>query len=128
MRFYLSHDIEIAGNAAHRRRLTFAAKFLPGAIVDTCGNLDTKRMHRAHTAGAAAAWSNHDFTKALGSVLGRPTFLAVPSFGPKLLLGSELAQGLLFSSARVLPEVATTHGYQFAHRTVEDALAALLDR
>ena len=72
--------------------------------------------------------TNHDFTKALGSVLGRPTFLAVPSFGPKLLLGSELAQGLLFSSARVLPEVATTHGYEFAHRTVEDALRSLLDR
>ena len=36
--------------------------------------------------------------------------------------------GLLFSSARVLPAVATTHGYEFAHATVEDALRSLLDR
>jgi len=72
--------------------------------------------------------TNHDFTKALGAVLHRPTFLAVPSFGPKLLLGPELAQGLLFSSARVLPEVATEQGYVFRHRTVGDALAGVLDR
>jgi len=72
--------------------------------------------------------TNHDFTKALGAVLHRPTFLAVPSFGPKLLLGPELAQGLLFSSARVLPEVATEQGYVFRHRTIGDALAGVLDR
>lgn len=72
--------------------------------------------------------TNHDFTKALGAVLHRPTFLRVPSFGPKILLGSELAQGLLFSSARVLPQVAGQEGYVFRHRTVTDALAGVLDR
>ena len=34
---------------------------------------------------------------ALGDVLGRPTFLPIPKFGPKLVLGGELADNLLFS-------------------------------
>ncbi len=72
--------------------------------------------------------TNHDFTKALGAALHRPTFLTVPSFGPKILLGSELADSLLFSSARVAPTVAEGAGYEFRHRTIDAALADVLDR
>ena len=62
-------------------------------------------------------------------MLGRPTFLAVPVVRPKLLLGGELAQGLLFSSARVLPAGGRPPtGYEFHHRTIDDAFAALLGR
>ena len=68
--------------------------------------------------------TNATFTKTLGGVLGRPTLLPVPAFGPKLLLGSDLAENLLFTSARVLPAVATTAGYTFKHPTLEAALAA----
>ena len=67
-------------------------------------------------------------TKTLGTVLHRPTLLPVPSFGPKLLLGSELAQALLFTSQRVVPKVLTDHHFQFAHPTLESALRALLGR
>jgi uncharacterized protein (TIGR01777 family) len=70
--------------------------------------------------------TNAEFTKALGAQLHRPTFLAVPAFGPKLLLGSELAESLLFVSQRVLPEVATAHGYPFRHRTIAEGFAAVL--
>ena len=52
----------------------------------------------------------------------------MPSFGPKLLLGSELAETLLFTSQRVAPGVLTEHGFTFAHPTVEGALRAVLDR
>lgn len=72
--------------------------------------------------------TNAELTKALGSVLGRPTLLPVPEFGPKLLLGGELADELLFSSARVLPAVATAAGYEFRHPTVEQALRGVLGR
>ncbi|CAN5851861.1 TIGR01777 family oxidoreductase [soil metagenome] len=51
---------------------------------------------------APAPVTNATFTDALGAVLRRPTFLPIPSFGPKLLLGSELAHELLFASQRVL--------------------------
>lgn len=72
--------------------------------------------------------TNAVFTKALGRVLHRPTFLPVPSFGPKLLLGSELAESLLYESKRVLPEKLLDAGFEFEHDEIETALAALLAR
>lgn len=70
--------------------------------------------------------TNADFTKALGSVLRRPTFLPVPAFGPKLLLGGELAETLLFESQRVEPAVLEREGYPFRHRDITAALCAVL--
>lgn len=70
--------------------------------------------------------TNAVFTKALGRVLHRPTFMPVPSFGPKLLLGSELAETLLFESKRAVPEVLLEHGFEFEHDEVETALEAIL--
>lgn len=70
--------------------------------------------------------TNAAFTKVLGEVLHRPTVLPVPAFGPKVLLGGELAQQLLFLSQRVQPTVAENEGYTFAHPTLDDALRAVL--
>jgi uncharacterized protein (TIGR01777 family) len=72
--------------------------------------------------------TNAEVTRTLGDVLHRPTLVPVPSFGPKLLLGRELADSLLFISQRVLPGVLTAQGYPFRHPTLEGALRALLDR
>jgi hypothetical protein len=70
--------------------------------------------------------TNRELTRVLGSVLRRPTAIPVPSFGPKLLLGSELAENLLFTGQRVLPTVLAASGYSFAHPTLETAVRALL--
>ncbi|MCX7620005.1 MAG: TIGR01777 family oxidoreductase [Acidimicrobiales bacterium] len=70
--------------------------------------------------------TNREFTKALGAALHRPTVLPVPRFGPKLLLGSELAEELLFTSQRVVPTVLESAGYEFHHRSIEAGLAAML--
>ena len=75
---------------------------------------------------APAPVTNADFTTALGAVVRRPTLLPVPAFGPKLLLGKELAHDLLFTSLRVVPEVLEREGYPFAHREVTEALRAAL--
>ncbi len=72
--------------------------------------------------------TNAEFTATLGSVLGRPTFLPIPRFGPKLLLGGELADNLLFSGQQVLPTVLQRDGYEFRHPDLESALRALLGR
>jgi uncharacterized protein len=72
--------------------------------------------------------TNGEMTKVLGQVLHRPTVVPVPSFGPKLLLGGELADSLLFTSQRVLPAVLTAQAYPFAQPALEGALRALLDR
>jgi uncharacterized protein (TIGR01777 family) len=72
--------------------------------------------------------TNATFTKALGKALGRPTIAPVPSFGPRLLLGAERADALLFTGQRVLPTVLEASGYRFVHPTLEPALRALLSR
>jgi NAD dependent epimerase/dehydratase family enzyme len=43
-----------------------------------------------------------------------------------LLLGPELADALLFTSARVVPNVLTTSGYSFANPTIASALHDVL--
>lgn len=76
-------------------------------------------------ATAPVAATNADITKSLGRALHRPTCLPVPSFGPKLLLGGDLADALLFTSQRVVPKVLSDHGFEFAHRTIDDAFDAM---
>lgn len=72
--------------------------------------------------------TNAEFTKALGEVVHRPTVVPVPRFGPKLLLGGELAEQLLFSSQRVEPAVLTAAGYEFQHPDIASALRAVVGR
>lgn len=70
--------------------------------------------------------TNAVFTKALGRALHRPTFLPIPSFGPKLLVGRELAAALLFEGQRALPRALLDAGYEFRHSNVSTALEAIL--
>jgi uncharacterized protein (TIGR01777 family) len=72
--------------------------------------------------------TNAEFTKTLGDVLGRPTFLPIPKFGPKLVLGGELADNLLFSGQKVVPTALEADGYEFGHPTLDGALRDLLDK
>jgi uncharacterized protein (TIGR01777 family) len=71
--------------------------------------------------------TNAEFTAVLAKVLGRPALLPVPGFGPKLLFG-QLADELLFASARVHPAATESTGYSFQHPTLEPALRQLLTR
>lgn len=77
---------------------------------------------------APGATTNAEFTDVLGDVMKRPTFLPVPKFGPKLLLGGELANELLFTSTRVQPGVAASAGYRFKHPDLDGALRAVLGK
>ena len=72
--------------------------------------------------------TNREFTDVLGDVLGRPTLIPVPAFGPKLIVGADVAQALLFDSARVLPAALADHGFAFEHAGLEAALRAELGR
>ena len=77
---------------------------------------------------APAPTRNREFAETLGDVLGRPTILPVPAFGPKLLLGGELADALLFEGQRVHPAVLEADGFTFEHPTLDVALRAVLGR
>lgn len=72
--------------------------------------------------------TNADFAGTLGDVLGRPTIFPVPRFGPKLLLGGELADALLFDGQRVQPAVLLADGFAFDHADLAAGLRAELGR
>lgn len=71
---------------------------------------------------------NAEFADTFGTVVRRPTVLPVPAFGPRLLLGRERADSLLFESQRVTPAVLLDDGYEFEHVVLESALHAALGR
>ena len=71
--------------------------------------------------------TNAEFTKTLGSVLSRPTFLPVPAFGARLAFG-EMADALLLSSQRVEPAVLKARGFGFRFPRLEPALKHVLHR
>jgi uncharacterized protein (TIGR01777 family) len=70
---------------------------------------------------APNAVTNREFTKTLGRVLRRPTLVRVPGFAAKLAFG-EMADALLLSGARVIPQRLTDSGFAFTHPTLESAL------
>jgi uncharacterized protein (TIGR01777 family) len=68
---------------------------------------------------------NAEFTKTLASVLHRPALFPAPAFALRLVLG-EMADALLLSSQRVLPQKLENLGYRFLHADLKSALAAIL--
>lgn len=73
--------------------------------------------------------TNATFTDAVGDALHRPTFLTIPRAVQHLPLGiGDLVGSLLFSSARVAPDVLTASGFSFAHPELPEALDHLLAR
>lgn len=78
----------------------------------------------AVNATAPSPVTNAAFARALGQALHRPSFLPAPGFALRLLLG-EMADSLLLSGQRAVPQRAELGGYGFSYRTVEAALAAI---
>jgi uncharacterized protein len=71
--------------------------------------------------------TNAEFTATLGRVLHRPTIFPMPAFAARLAFG-EMADALLLSSQRVVPERLMTSGYRFRYPDLEAALRHLLAR
>jgi NAD dependent epimerase/dehydratase family enzyme len=61
------------------------------------------------------------FSKTLGKVLRRPAIAPIPGISMRILFG-ELAKPLLIEGQRVLPSRLEKSGYEFTHKTLEDAL------
>ena len=65
--------------------------------------------------------TNENFSRSLGHVLGRPSWLKAPPFALRLILG-EMADALILGGQRVVPAVAQQHGFVFRYPTLESAL------
>lgn len=68
---------------------------------------------------------NADFGQVLGRVLHRPAFVRTPSFVLRLALG-EMADALLLSSQRAIPERLGRLGYKFMYPELTPALDSVL--
>jgi uncharacterized protein (TIGR01777 family) len=68
---------------------------------------------------------NAEFTKLLAKVMHRPALFPAPEFALRLALG-EMADALLLSSQRVLPQGIEKLGYRFLQPDLKSALAAIL--
>jgi len=68
--------------------------------------------------------TNKAFAAALGKAMHRPAFMAAPAFALRLLLG-EMADALILSGQRAVPERAERGGFPFRYSRLEGALATL---
>lgn len=68
---------------------------------------------------------NAEFAKTLATVMHRPALFPAPAFALRLALG-EMADALLFSSQRVLPQKLQKLGYHFLHAELNSALLAIV--
>lgn len=71
--------------------------------------------------------TNEEFTRTLGRVLGRPTWLPVPAPALRLALG-DLAEEAILASTRVEPRRLLDAGFAFRHPELEPALREALGR
>jgi uncharacterized protein (TIGR01777 family) len=69
---------------------------------------------------------NADFTRVLARVLHRPALFAAPAFGLRLMLG-EMADALLLSSQRVVPQKLLDSRFSFRYAELEAALRRALE-
>jgi uncharacterized protein (TIGR01777 family) len=76
---------------------------------------------------APGAVTNHDYTKTLGRVLGRPTIFPMPAFAARLAFG-EMADEMLLGGVHVQPAALEAAGFQFGHPELEPALRQLISR
>ena len=88
--------------------------------------LENENLQDAVNATAPNPVRNAEFAAILGHVLHRPSLVATPEFALRLMFG-ELADALLFSSARVIPTKLQGANFKFQFENIEDALRHLLE-
>jgi len=69
--------------------------------------------------------TNYHFSKSLGKILSRPVLFKIPAFVLRGALG-EMADALLLTSSRVIPQKLIDNGYSFKYSTIDEALKAIL--
>jgi hypothetical protein len=90
--------------------------------------LQTSTLWGPVNATAPRPVSNAEFTALLARVLSRPAILPAPAFALRLALGREMAEELLLTGSRVIPDRLLASGYQFRHVDLEAALRHVLGR
>ena len=72
--------------------------------------------------------TNREFTETLGSILSRPTVMAVPAFAIRLALGRHMADSTVLASTRCIPARLSEAGFTFGYPALGAALRHVLVR
>ncbi len=104
-------------------------QYMSWIIIDDLIKVIDYVMHQQRLAGPINVVSPHpvtnkEFTKTLGHVLHRPTFLIVPKFAVRLIFG-QMGEELLLSSQKVIPKKLEESGFLFTYPHLEEALRHL---
>ncbi len=84
--------------------------------------IENKEQRGIFNLSAPCPLKNKDFSRAMGDVIGRPSWLPVPGFFLKVFFG-QMAEEALLSSQRVFPKRLEGSGYKFVFPEVKKALA-----
>jgi hypothetical protein len=87
--------------------------------------LDHPDLHGPVNVVSPTPVRNWEFAGSLGQVMHRPSFFPTPAFLLRLAVG-EMADSLLLSSQRVIPEEATQAGYSCRYASLGEALRAIV--
>jgi uncharacterized protein len=88
--------------------------------------LENEKVRGAVNATAPNPVTNQTFTKTLGEVLNRPTFIPVPEFAVKFMFG-EMGETLLLQGMRVVPKKLEDLGFTFKYPELKEALKAAME-
>lgn len=88
--------------------------------------LENESLRGAVNVASPNPATNEEFTKTLGTVLYRPTFLPLPEFAVNLVFG-EMGDALLLDSTRVVPKRLIDAGYKFHYPELKSALEHALE-
>ena len=88
--------------------------------------LENENVRGPVNATAPNPVTNQTFTKTLGEVLNRPTFIPVPEFAVKFMFG-EMGEVLLLGGARVLPKKLEDLGFTFRYPELKEALKKAIE-
>lgn len=94
-------------------------------VVAAIDHLLSQEFHGPANLTAPNPVRQSEFADVLGDVMGRPSIVPVPKFAMKLVLGSEKADGIGLSSARVTPGALMEADYSFHDEDLRGALESL---
>jgi uncharacterized protein len=86
--------------------------------------IDDPQMEGVYNATAPHPATMNEFTKTLGAVMNRPSWLPVPDFALEALLGEGAI--VVLEGQQVIPTRTLAQGFDFQYPTLEPALAAIL--
>jgi len=83
--------------------------------------IENENLRGAVNAVSPNPVTNEEFTKTLGEILYRPTFLPIPEFVVSMAFG-EMGDALLLASTKVLPKRLESAGFKFTYPQLKPAI------